>query len=264
MGWGAAWFTERRSSTACVCTRVQKGNEHSRLGLGAVTARVRRVQAAVAPRTMLESFGWEVKVARQRHGSCTHVFLQKRTTETRRWRAQHGCERGGVHRRCTNIARRNASITTARPWTRPAPGRTHVRVKQRKNKGRVVGGRRRRRASSYSPKASSPGSTPPIAARKVWRDCICCQRSSSCAAAAARDGWQAGRGAARESWTHAREHSWAQRELRSRACWSRSASCSEASSGDSGSPSAPMSGASPGVAAIDLAAGPGVFSWIAW
>ena len=206
MWWGAAWFTERRSSTACVCTRVQHGNEHSRLGLGAVTARVRRVQAAaVAPRTMLESFGWEVKVARRSR----FAILAKRVAGGQ----QHGGGRGA----CTDGAQTRApkclnhdcpSMDSSRAWTHACA----CKATQEQMDG---GGRAgRRRASSYSPKASSPGSTPPIAAMKVWRDCICCQRSSSCAAAAARDRWQAGRGAARGSWTHAREHSWAQWELR--------------------------------------------------
>ena len=42
MWWGAAWFTEGRNGTARVCTRVQHGYNHSRLGLGAVTLWARR------------------------------------------------------------------------------------------------------------------------------------------------------------------------------------------------------------------------------
>ena len=108
---------------------------------------------------------------------------------------------------CTDVAQTRApnclnhdcpSMDSSRAWT-------HACACKATQEERERGGRAgRRRASSYSPKASSPGSTPPMAAMKVWRDCICCQRSSSCAAAAARDGWQAGRGAARGSWTHAR------------------------------------------------------------
>ena len=134
MWWGAAWFTERRSSTACVCTRVQHGNEHSRLGLGAVTARVRRVQAAaVAPRTMLESFGWEVKVARRSR----FAILAKRVAGGQ----QHGGGRGactdGAQTRAHNCLNHDCpSMDSSRAWTHACA----CKATQEQKGGRWAGG----------------------------------------------------------------------------------------------------------------------------